>query len=286
MTRLKKGVTGVGVDLHAGGVTGTHALLHVYDTQLRGESEFASADRVDRDGPVLVGRYREGRGFVVHEAGWRASTGEVARVARRVLAPLLDDPAVTDVEWKTRGHDTVQAALHDALLELGLVPGEVESVMIGRATDLAGDTPLPEGVRIRRITAESDVRAMSAMADEAFGDPRSERTADALLRRLANECGDPEGMSLWIADADGEMVSCGRLEPIPGTEVAGLWGGATRADHRRRGAYRALTAARARHALTLGRTLLHSDCSADSRPILARSGLTKVTTTTPYVWRR
>ena len=93
-------------------------------------------------------------------------------------------------------------------------------------------------------------------------------------------------MELWVAEADGQMISAGRLEPVAGTEFAGLWGGATLPQWRRRGIYRALTAARARSALALGKTLLHSDSTEFSRPILERSGLIKVTTTTPYEWRR
>ena len=96
-------------------------------------------------------------------------------------------------------------------------------------------------------------------------------------------------------EADGDRVAGGKgvlqrlvekaVKTPRGCLLPGLAAGTGCVD-RRGGVYRALTAARARHALTLGRTLLHSDCSADSRPILARSGLTKVTTTTPYVWRR
>jgi predicted GNAT family acetyltransferase len=80
-------------------------------------------------------------------------------------------------------------------------------------------------------------------------------------------------------------VSCGRLEPVAGTEFAGIWGGATRPAWRRRGIYRALTAARARSALALGKRLIHSDSTEGSRPILERAGLVKVSTTTPYEWR-
>ncbi len=47
-----------------------------------------------------------------------------------------------------------------------------------------------------------------------------------------------------------------------------------------------MTAARARSALALGKTLLHSDSTEFSRPILERSGLVKVSTTTPYDWQR
>lgn len=172
--------------------------------------------------------------------------------------------------------------MHEALLENGFTVGEPESIMIGEARLLAVDVPLPEGVTLRRITEEADVRAMSAMSDEAFGDPPSDEMANALLRRLS--FGD--GMELWVAEADGRMVSAGRLEPMRGTDFAGIWGGATRADWRGRGVYRALTAARARSALRVGKTLIHSDSTEDSRPILERSGLLRVSTTTPYRWTR
>ena len=71
-----------------------------------------------------------------------------------------------------------------------------------------------------------------------------------------------------------------------GTEFAGIWGGATRPEWRGRGIYRALTAARARSALALGKRLMHSDSTEFSRPILERAGLVKVSATAPYMWRR
>ena len=132
------------------------------------------------------------------------------------------------------------------------------------------------------MTDEADVRAMSAMSDEAFGDPVSDERAEGLLRRLA--LGD--GMELWVAEAEGRMVSAGRLEPVPHSEVAGIWGGSTLQPWRGRGIYRALTAARARSALRLGKTTIHSDSTEFSRPILERSGFVRVSTTTPYEWRR
>jgi hypothetical protein len=52
-----------------------------------------------------------------------------------------------------------------------------------------------------------------------------------------------------------------------------------------RGIYRALTAARARSALALGKRLMHSDSTEFFRPILERAGLVKVSATTPYTWR-
>jgi predicted GNAT family acetyltransferase len=120
------------------------------------------------------------------------------------------------------------------------------------------------------------------MQEEVFGGEHAEEMAEALLQRLRSD----DGMELWVAEAGGQIVSAGRLEPVPGTDFAGIWGGATRPEWRGRGSYRALTAARARSALRLGKRLIHSDSTAYSRPILERAGFVKVSTTTPYIWRR
>jgi predicted GNAT family acetyltransferase len=122
------------------------------------------------------------------------------------------------------------------------------------------------------------------MSAQAFGDSpaESEEMADALLRRLSLD----DGMELWVAEVDGQVVSAGRLEPVSGTDFAGIWGGSTLEEWRGRGIYRALTAARAQSALRQGKTLIHSDSTEYSRPILERYGFLKVSTTTPYLWRR
>jgi GNAT superfamily N-acetyltransferase len=118
------------------------------------------------------------------------------------------------------------------------------------------------------------------MQRAVFGDgPSAAEVLDRLDRMAGLE-------TFWVAEADGRVVSAGRLALVEGTEFAGLWGGATLEEWRGRGIYRALTAARARAALAQGVRYMHSDCSAMSRPILERSGLVAVTTTTPYVWHR
>ena len=172
--------------------------------------------------------------------------------------------------------------MHAALTRNGFVPDEPESIMIGEARLLDVAVQLPAGGSLRRVSEEADVRAMSAMQDRAFGDPVSDERAEALLGRLSRR----DGMELWVAEAEGQMVSAGRLEPVAGTDFAGIWGGATLEAWRGQGIYRALTAARARSALAMGKTLIHSDSTEYSRPILERSGLSKVSTTTPYHWQR
>ena len=140
-------------------------------------------------------------------------------------------------------------------------------------------------VTVRRAD-KSDVEALAAVhlrSRRAAPMPPTAHT-DAEVRlwlggRLAHD-------EVWVAEADGRMVGASRLEPVAGSDFAGIWGGATLPGWRGRGIYRALTAARARSALRLGRPLLHSDSTAFSRPILERAGMVAVTTTTPYHWER
>ncbi|GGK28902.1 N-acetyltransferase [Pilimelia terevasa] len=252
-------------------------LLAAYDQQLRTDAETPGAVSVTRHGPLRLATFAGGRGFITYRDLGGAGIDTIRRLVAEALVHYQADPDINRIEWKTRGHDHAPG-LPEALRENGFVAGESESIMLGEARRLVVDVPLPEGVTLRRVGEEADVRAMSAMQDEVFGDPVSDDTADALLRRLARD----DGMELWVAEAGERIVGAGRLEPVRGTDFAGIWGGATRAEWRGRGIYRALTAARARAAMEKGTRLIHSDSTEYSRPILARSGLVRVSTTTPY----
>jgi hypothetical protein len=256
-------------------------LLKAYDEQLRTDAETPSAIRVDRHGPLRLVTFDGGRGFVTYRDLGGADAEEIRRMVPAALGYFRRNPEIGEVEWKTRGHDHAPG-LDVALIDNGFVPDEPESIMIGAASDLSAAVPLPEGVTLRRVTDEADVRAMSRMQAEVFGDPVSDVAGDELLPRLAQA----DGMELWVAEVEGQIVSAGRLDPVPGTDFAGIWGGATRQPWRGRGIYRALTAARARSALRLGKILINSDSTEYSRPILERSGLIRVSTTTPYTWHR
>lgn len=262
--------------------------LAAYDEQLRTDAETPSAVEVVQLGPLRLVTFPGGRGFVTYQDLEGADALTMDRWVDQTVAHYRARPEISRVEWKTRGHDHAPG-LHDSLTAHGFVADEPESIMVGEAALLDVDVPLPDGVTLRRVSAPADVRAMAQMQARAFGSDDAAEVADALTRRLALR----DGMELWVAEAQGELagpdggiVSAGRLEPVPGTDFAGIWGGATLPRWRRRGIYRALTAARARSALALGKTLINSDSTEYSRPILERAGLVKVSTTTPYLWRR
>ncbi|WP_309102545.1 GNAT family N-acetyltransferase [Microbacterium sp.] len=252
--------------------------LEAYDAQLRTGAETNGARDVVVHGPLRMALFPGGRGFVTYR-GLEAAD-DLGALVDAVVAHFRTVPGITAVEWKTRGHDRAPG-LHQALTARGFVPEEPESIMIGEAALLAEPIPVPAGIKIRRARSDADVWAMEEMQGTVFGDPKWAARAAMTAQRLR------EGTSVefWLATYDGHVVSAGRLEPVDGTEFAGLWGGSTLPEWRGRGIYRALTAERARSALALGKRYLQSDSTEFSRPILERSGLIKVSTTTPYVWR-
>lgn len=255
--------------------------LQAYDEQLRTDAETPSAIAVTLLGPLRLATFAGGLGFITYRDLGDTEASDMPDLVSGALEHYRADPSIAKVEWKARLHDH-SPGLPEALTAHGFVPEEAESIMVGPLSGLCANVPEPDGVRLRKVTSDADIRAMSAMADEAFGEAVDARMADALIARLARQ----DGMELWVAETDGTIVSCGRLEPVPGTDFAGIWGGATLESYRGRGIYRALTAARARSAIASGKTLAHSDSSEFSRPILERSGLLKVSTTVPYFWRR
>lgn len=261
------------------------ALLAAYDDQLREANELRTASDVQRHGPLWWGVFRDTYGFCTYRDLAGAEGAALDALVEATVAHFRDDTAVPSFEWKSRGHDA-PADLGDHLVARGLVAEERETVMIGEAQLLAVDVAVPDGVTIRRAgeggDLVNDVERASAMQDAIFGQPSGMSNA-ALLESLTAE---PRLVELWLAECDGLVVSAGRIDVVPGTDFAGIWGGATLPEWRGRGIYRALTAARARSALALGVRYINSDSTDMSRPILERSGLLPVTTTTPYVWTR
>ncbi|HET7070084.1 MAG TPA: GNAT family N-acetyltransferase [Nocardioides sp.] len=262
-------------------------LLAAYDAQLRGVAEVQGSVSWDQSGPLW--RALSGRGgFVSYESLESAGSLEaVDSLIGETVAFYAGHPDVEEFEWKTRGHDW-PPELDRLLRAHALERGEVETVMVGEATHLVVDVELPEGVSVRRVDQLRDRAALVSEASEVakriFGEgPSGEEMLDRLDRMQGRE-------QFWVAEAktdDGSRVVCsGRLALVEGTEFAGIWGGSTLPEWRGKGIYRALTAARARAALAEGVRYIHSDCTVMSRPILERSGLVAVTTSTPYLWRR
>jgi GNAT superfamily N-acetyltransferase len=250
-------------------------LLAAYDEQLRGGSEAADVP-TSTDGPLIRVEY-PGRGFVSYRSLEGIDGAELdALIARqRDYFAAKGEP----VEWKTRGHDQ-PADLTDRLVAAGFVPEERETVVIAesaRIVERLSGRDSVDGITIRLTTARADFERIAAMESTVWNQDWS-WLADDLVRRQATGLTD-----VFVAEADGEVVSAAWAVYKENTDFTGLWGGSTLAEWRGKGIYKALVAVRAARAVELGYRYLQVDASDDSSPILQRLGFVAVTTTTPYV---
>ncbi|MCL7460789.1 GNAT family N-acetyltransferase [Micromonospora sp. MSM11] len=255
-------------------------LRDAYDAQIRPEipDPLPAGVTVERDGPLVRVLGLDQRGFLTYRTLDGLAGAELdALIARQVEFFRRRGEAV---EWKLNGHDQ-PADLPDRLRAAGFVAEAEETVVVGPVAALAAAVPvLPEGVRLREVSARKDLERIAAMEEAVWHDDRSH-----LVTGLAREIeADPQSITVVVAEADDTVVSAGWVRYQANTGFATLWGGSTLPQWRRRGVYRALVAYRARLAEQHGRTLLQVDCSPESRPILQRLGLVPVTTTTPYVY--
>ncbi|GAQ52982.1 GNAT family N-acetyltransferase [Streptomyces acidiscabies] len=251
-------------------------ILALYDREMRRGARPDSSDaRIERTGQVV----RQ----IASAEGWNGIlwSGFEAGDADAVIAEqvALYTGLGREFEWKTYSHDT-PADLGERLQAAGFVPDDAESLLIAETkTQLTGAEP-PEGVRIEPVTDMAGVELMVRANERAFGRDGS-WLRDLLRLRLVE---DPDLLVAVVALAGDEPVSSARMELIPGTRFAGLWGGGTVPEWRGRGIYRALISYRARIAAERGFEFLQVDATEDSRPILEGLGFAKLGTTTPYMY--
>jgi GNAT superfamily N-acetyltransferase len=183
---------------------------------------------------------------------WRPADGDV----EPLVARMREVPG--HVEWKYYSHDGPE--LRERLLAAGLVPEDEETVVVAEAASIP---PPPDDVELRPATGE-----FADLAASVFG----------------KRFGLPDKAVAVVAVVDGQPVSGGRVDFEDDVEFAGLFGGVTLPEFRRRGLYRATVARRAELARERGYRWLYSDALPTSRPILQRLGFVPLTSTTPFVF--
>ncbi|WP_371583330.1 GNAT family N-acetyltransferase [Streptomyces sp. NBC_01314] len=250
------------------------AVLALFDRDMReGARPDGPGARIERVGRVVrqVGFENGWSGVVwsdLDEAGVDAAITEQIRYYSGLGR---------DFEWKLYGHD-LPVDLGQRLRDAGFTAAPEETLMVAEVADLTLDVEPPEGVRILPVTDREGVELVAAVHEKAFGRD-STRMRHQLL---AHVTADPDTVMAVVALAGDEPVSAARMELLPNTRFAGLWGGGTVEGWRGRGIYRALVAHRARVAAERGFRYVQVDALAGSRPVLARLGFEPLTTTTPY----
>ncbi|MFD8000823.1 GNAT family N-acetyltransferase [Streptomyces mirabilis] len=252
------------------------AVLALFDRDMReGARPDSPGARVERVGKVVrqVGTEHGWNGVI-----WSDLDESIADAAIAEQMRYFGELG-REFEWKLYGHDKPEG-LGKRLRAAGFVAQPEETLMIAELGDLALDAQPPEGVRLLPVTDRAGVDLVADVHEQAFGTD-STRMRHQLLAQLT---GDEDNVVAVVALAGDVPVSAARMEMVPGTRFAGLWGGGTIDSWRRRGIYRALVAHRARVAAERGYRYVQVDATSQSRPVLARLGFEPLTTTTPYVY--
>ncbi|MFE1835356.1 GNAT family N-acetyltransferase [Streptomyces sviceus] len=252
------------------------AVLALFDRNMReGAQPDGPGARVERVGRVV----RQ----VAAEHGWNGvvwSDLDEASADRAIAEQIAYYTGLGhEFEWKLYGHD-LPVDLGERLRAAGFIPGPEETLMIAEVADLTLDVEPPEGIRFLPVTDQAGVDLVADVHEKAFGTD-STRLRHQLLARLRDET---DTVVAVVALAGDEPVSAARMELVPGTRFAGLWGGGTVEGWRGRGIYRALVAHRARAAVERGYRYLQVDALAASRPILERLGFEPLSITQPHVY--
>lgn len=184
----------------------------------------------------------------------------------------------TPVEWKYYDYDK-PADLPARLVAAGFEPDDDEMMLVAETSAIDSQVVLPDGLRLVPVTDEAGLAALMRVHDLAFADHPSPELGDRLRGQLRSEL-----LQMVVAMAGDEPVSAARIEFVPGTDFAGLWGGGTVPAWRGKGIFKALVAYRAGLAAARGYRYLQVDALPTSRPILQRLGFEPVASTTPYVF--
>jgi GNAT superfamily N-acetyltransferase len=257
----------------------TKKVLADYDAQVRRSTRADLAGSAVEDlGNVVRWLAPAGQGLsCITWSDLDQGSADAAIAAQRAYFAARGD----GVEWKLYDYDQ-PADLADRLVAAGFVPDDEELMLVAETAAIQADVVLPGGVRLEPVTDEAGVHALMSVHRHEPGSEEMSWLTDTLLETL----GDPRQLTeMVVAMAGEEPVSSARIEFVPGTDFAGLWGGSTVPQWRGKGIFRALVAYRADRAAARGYKYLQVDASQMSRPILKRLGFTPVASTTPYVWR-
>ena len=253
------------------------SVLAAYNTQVRRSVQPDGSGARAEAGPNVV------RWVTVDGSGWSGVVWSDLDEANadRVIAEQVAFFRDRDEKFEWKLYDSDQPPdLARRLLAAGFAAEAEEALMVADVAAVAAPVELPAGVRLLPVTDEAGVGLLIDVHERVFGMDHSQ-LRESLLAQLRDS---PEVTGMVVVMAGDEPVCSARIEFLPGTEFAGMWGGGTLPAWRGRGIYRALVAYRAGLAAARGYRYLQVDASPDSRPILERLGFVRLARTTPYVW--
>ncbi len=254
-------------------------MLTLFDKEQRREVEF-------------TGFAREATPEVVRLVDQQAAEGDSMVIYSRLTAANADGVIEAEIayfegighdfEWKVYDHDS-PPNLKERLLAHGFEIGDAEALLV---LDLAEAPPAllaPISHDVRRITKPKELTDVVAVQREVW--PEADFIPHLGERLAADLQANPGHLSIYVAYVN-EVPACSAWITFHReSQFAGLWGGSTLPQFRRRGLYTALVATRLQEAKRRGVRFLTIDASPMSHAVLQKFGFRLLTYTYPCKWR-
>ena len=253
-------------------------VLALYDKEQRREIQFPGMRRDVLPGLVRYVRPLPGMSFVLY-SGLDETTADAA--IEEQIAYFRSEGLI--FEWKAYRHDR-PADLARRLVAHGFEAEEPDAIMV---LDVAHAPPgllaFPasgsQSVDVRRLSDPARLADVVAVSEAVWG-----QDFTWMYERLGGHMALANYLSVYVAYVEGQPAAAGWVYFDEGS-FASLWGGSTVAEHRGRGLYTALLAARVREAYARGVRYLTIDAGHMSRPIVARHGFEVITYATACEWK-
>jgi hypothetical protein len=188
-------------------------------------------------------------------------------------------PMKQPFEWIVYDHDR-PPALKEHLVAHGFVPDEPAALMALDLQSVPAALLEPVTTDLRRLTHRDELEDVIAIEQQVWGG-----NFGWMRQRMGDHMTIPGYLSIYVASIDQRPACVGWTYFHPHSQFAGLWGGSTVAEFRKRGLYTAVLAARVQEAIQRGYRFLMIEASAMSRPIVAAHGFQLLTMTSSYGWK-
>ncbi len=130
---------------------------------------------------------------------------------------------------------------------------------------------------VRRLSQPDELEDVIQVMERVYGG-----SFGWIRERLGFHLKLPGYLSVYIAYADGRPACAGWIYFYPNGRFAGLWGGSTVVEQRRKGLYTALLALRVQEAIHRGYRYLTINASDMSQPIVSKYGFRLLATEWEY----
>jgi hypothetical protein len=263
----------------AGNIT-TEEILALYDQEQRIDFEYPEArketfpvDTPPGSKPALVRFIRPAPGMntILYS---RVADADLDRVIAEQVAYFK--PMGQPFEWIVYDHDNAPG-LRQRLEAGGFQSYGPEPVLFLDLPQAPPELLQPVTPDVRRLSEPGQLEDVIQVMEQVYGGSFA-----WIRQRLGYHMKLSGYLSVYIAYAGGCPACAGWIYFHPGSHFAGLWGGSTVTEQRRKGLYTAVLALRVQEAIQRGYRYLTINASDMSQPIVSKYGFRLLATEWEY----